>query len=433
MHIVIIAPLFPALDRPVEAAGMRSAGLAAGLARHGHEVTVVCSMPPGGTPHVQEGVQVVTAPWIDVERLAQSAGLKSGTLVPPRFGNGPPRHTLVRQLARRLLPDRYATWVPGAVRAARRLARDDSVFLSTGARSAHIAGRLSHDGHVWIADLNDLWAGNPHLPALLGERVEPALERWTLGAADWLTTVNDRMRGELERRHAVPVTTILSGFVPSDFEGLAAHREHQPPINIVFSGTVYPTFDLQPLYAALRAGSDEGWLSPSVLQVQFVGRLTERVAIEAERRGIADLVRTSGPVPRQALLARLVRADALLLPLYENDPYALPMRFFEYVGAGRPIIGLGPAGRIAGELITEHRLGTVVSDAAELKDLLHDIVRGNPRLPEPPAGPRSRFTWDRSIDELDAVLHEAVRRMDGPTAAGSRRSAQPQSHASAGD
>jgi len=410
MHVLIIAPLFPAKNQPAAAAGMRSAGLAAGLQRHGHDVTVVCSMPPGGVPECPEGVTAVTVPWVDVERLARSAGMKSGTLVPPRFGSGPPRHTLLRQIARPLLPYRYATWVPGAVRAARRLARKDSVVLSTGARSAHIAGRLGHDGHVWIADLNDLWAGNPHIPALMGDRVEPALERWTVGTADWVTTVNDRMRTELARRHAVPVTTILSGFAPADFEGLPSPSSHRPPANIVFAGTVYETFDLHPLYQALRAGREDGWLTPATLQVHFVGRLTERVAMEAAQLGVSDLVQTSAAVPRPALLARLARADALLLPLYANDPYALPMRFFEYVGAGRPIIGLGPAGRIAGDLITRHRLGAVASDGRALKSLLQDVVNGNGRLPEPAPDRRRQFTWDRSTDELDVVLHEAVRR-----------------------
>jgi glycosyltransferase involved in cell wall biosynthesis len=411
MHIAMVAPLFPAKDRPVEAAGMRTFGLAAGLRQHGHDVTVVCSMPPGAEPECPDGVDVVIAPWLDLEQLVRSTGSKSGTLVASKRANGSPRHTVARRVARRFLPDRFATWIPGAVRAVRRVARPDSIILSTGARSAHIAARLGHDGHPWIADVNDLWAGNPHLPALMGHRVEGALERWTIGSADWVTTVNDAMREELGRRHDVPVSTILSGFTPADFEKRPAHRAHPRPLHILFSGTVYLAFDLEPLYAALRSGKEEGWATPEALQVSFVGRLTERVAIEAERFGVGDLIQTSAPIPRDELLDRLVRADALLLPLYENDPYALPMRFFEYVGAGRPIIGLGPPGRIAGRLISQHRLGTVVSDEAELQDLLRDLVLGTARLPRPTPGRRNQFTWERSSDALDEVLHEAVARM----------------------
>ena len=178
------------------------------------------------------------------------------------------------------------------------------------------------------------------------------------------------------------------------------------PRRLLFAGTFYWTLDFRPLYEAVRRGLDEGWLDEGKLRISFVGRHAERAGREAEELGIASIVAGEGLVPRDELLDRMVNADALLLPLY--DEFTIAMKFYEYVGAGRPIIGYGSPALPTGRLIERHGLGVVVDDAAGFEWRLRQLVEHPETFPAPSAEARQVFTWDRSIERLNDLLLAVV-------------------------
>ena len=116
-------------------------------------------------------------------------------------------------------------------------------------------------------------------------------------------------------------------------------------------------------------------------------------------------MRTSEPIPRADLLRRLVEADALLLPsLYETDRNALPMKLFEYVGAGRPVIVFGAGDHLAARLVADNGLGVVVRDAPALEQCLRDVLTGVEGLPVADAAARARFGRETSLQTLGALV-----------------------------
>lgn len=410
-HILMLAPLYAAADGPVPAAGVRARGLAHELAKRGYPLTLVVGMGRGQHPFPLPGVEIRTAPWLDLEGLATAIGLEGGSVLRKGERAAGGRLPVLRKIATAILPpDRYATWIPGGIAVARAEMRPDSVVLSTGAKSSHIVARIVRRTHPWVADVNDLWAGDPHrrIRARARDLLDSRLERLTLTHADRLTTVNDPMRVELTARFGTKVETVYSGFNPDEFEQarrLSAEQRTLGPssrVELVFGGTVYPGLNLEPLFGGMAAGVAAGWLSEQNFRVRFIGRLTERVAAEAERWALAAFVETSAMIPRSELLALLVAADALLLPLYEDDPFSLPMKFFDYVGAGRPIVALGPAGRVGAKLIESHRLGAVVDNAKDAAATLRDLVERKADLAT--SSDRDIFTWAHSIDRLEAVI-----------------------------
>lgn len=399
----MIAPLYPATSGPIEAAAMRTRGLATGLRRRGHTVSVVVGMAPGKEPDRSGDVNIVGAPWPDLRRFARAPGMSRGRLVNP---GEPLRMPLPRAMLSAVFPERYALWVPGAAAKARSLLKNDTVIVSTSARSAHIAARLVQGSHAWIADLNDPWAFSPKMTRRKHrDQVEWFMERSTVGHATRLSATTETMAAELQRRHGTPAAAILSGFDPHEYED----RHPAPrglPRRVVFAGTFYWTIDFRPLYRAIREGMDAGWLTSDTLQVSVIGHLASRAGQEAEDHGVADIIDAREPIARQELLDTLAGADALILPFY--DQYTLAMKFFEYVGVGRPIIGYGPPDRIAGRLIDQHQLGVIVSDKDGFKQRLHELVDDGDALPAPRGDHRLAFTWDRSIDSLEALIEEAV-------------------------
>jgi hypothetical protein len=379
--------------------------MARGLRARGHPVTVICAGPVQDARD-DDGVRIVPARYVDVEAHARRVGVELREL---RTAGGDGRHGrtgLAREIAVRLcVPDRYVVWVPAAIAAARRAGARAGVVISGGPVSAHLVARAVVGDRPWLVDCNDLWSRNPdRTNGRLRDVIDVQLEDRVLRRATQLTTVSDPMRDELARRHDKPVTVLYSGFDPTEFPA-PAPASADGARRLLFAGTLYGKQDLTPLLRVLADGSRDGWLSPDRLSVTFVGRLSDRAALEAERFGVAPFVHTSEPIPRAELLHRLVEADALLLPsLYETDRNALPMKLFEYVGAGRPIIVFGGGDHLAGRLVADNGLGVVLDDVPALERCLRRLVAGGNGLPVADAAARARFGRETSLRTLGALV-----------------------------
>jgi glycosyltransferase involved in cell wall biosynthesis len=214
------------------------------------------------------------------------------------------------------------------------------------------------------------------------------------------------MRAELEHRHGKPVTVLYSGFEAGEFPP-PGPRAPGEPRRLLFAGTLYGKQDLTPLLRILAQGRREGWLSPDRLEVSFIGRLSDRAALEADHFGVADFVRTREPIPRDQLLRLMVDADALLLPsLHDTDRNALPMKLFEYIGARRPIIVFGPGEHLAASLVAEHGFGLVLPDEAGLERCLRDLVGGEDVVVAGSEQERAQFSRDTTLAKLASVVAE---------------------------
>jgi glycosyltransferase involved in cell wall biosynthesis len=203
------------------------------------------------------------------------------------------------------------------------------------------------------------------------------------------------------------VTVLRSGFDPSEFADPEPGRS-DGRVELLFAGTLYPDQDLGGLLRAMAVGRREGWLAPDKLAVTFIGGLTDRAALEADRHRVAEFVTTSERIPRRELIGRMRSADALLLPVHDVFPTALPMRLFEYIGAGRPILVLGDEPdlehHLVAQLVASHRLGRVVAGSSELEALLRALVADRDALPQPDAAERQRFTWNETMQSLVSIV-----------------------------
>ena len=404
----MIAAPYSTPDRPATAAGIRARALAQGLQQSGHGVTVVCAGPAHLRPWEDNGVQVVPARYVDVEAVARRFGVELREL---RTGGGEGEHGrtgMAREVAVRLaVPDRFVVWVPAAIAASRRVGANLELVFSTGPVSAHLVARAVVRDRPWLVDCNDLWSLNPdRTNGPLRDAVDAAMEQRVLRRATRLTTVSEPMREELEHRHRKPVTVLYSGFEAAEFPP-PGPRAAGDARRLLFAGTLYGKQDLTPLLRALAQGRREGWLSPERLEVNFIGRLSDRAALEADRFGVADFVTTSEPIPRDQLLRLMVDADALLLPsLHDTDRNALPMKLFEYIGAKRPIIVFGPGEHLAASLVAEHGLGLVLPDEAGLQRCLRDLLSGENVLRAGNEQERAQFSRDTTLATLASVVAE---------------------------
>ena len=383
-RVLVVAAYYPPSSA---AAAIRARNLVRNLQALGHRVHVITARSGAGeTPPEARALA-----WLDIEDVAQRLLRRPGSgsnAVP-----GPPavwQQKFRAVAARVVVPDLRAPWIPVAVPPARRAALASDVVLSTGGASAHVVARMVRGKRPWVADINDLWWRNPHRRVgVLRERIDRRTENAILEGATALTVPNETLGDEVDRRTGRRATTVLTGFDPAEFQldapPPAPHRE------VVFAGTLYADFRLPLVLEALRRGREERGWTPAMLRIAFFGTGAGHALAQAAERGVDEFISGHTPIPRSELLAKLIAADALLFPLYPSDPFHLPMRFFDFVGAGRPFIAVGGDTAPAASMIRRHGLGVVCTSVTELVSAFDDITHGT----RPPAlGPEARQPFE---------------------------------------
>jgi glycosyltransferase involved in cell wall biosynthesis len=372
LRILTIAAYYPPSSA---AAAIRARNIVRNLRELGHDVVVITARTNDngtGTPPTE------THPvaWLDIHELAKSRLRASAPHAGAAAEPAPYWQKSLRTLAARVIvPDLHAPWIPPATVRASHFVGASDLVVSTGAASAHVVARLVRRGRPWIADINDLWWRSPHRKAgVVRKRIDWHVERGIVASATALTVPNDALGAEIHARFGRAPATVFTGFDRSEFN-LPTDTAPTSTREIVFAGTLYADFPLSVLLETLARGRDgRGW-SSSKIRAVFIGTGAGDAVSEARRYGVDEFVDAVPAMPRRDLLRRLGAADALLFPLYPSDPHHLPMRFFDFVGSARPMIGVGSAAAPGAKMIERHSLGVVCSSADELLSVLDDLVR----------------------------------------------------------
>jgi hypothetical protein len=205
----------------------------------------------------------------------------------------------------------------------------------------------------------------------------------------------------------MPVQVVLNGFDPSDYPRGEPARS-KDTLRIMYAGRLYgERRDPSPLFEAIAK------LGPDAARVQvdfYVYGGEDHVRALAKRFGVEAQIKLHPPQAHAEIL-RLERAADVLLLLLWNHPSERGVftgKFFEYVGAERPVLALGPSFNLAAEMITQRKLGLASLDASEisawLAQLLADKARGiQPRLD---VSVVSELTRQRQTAVLEAFLRE---------------------------
>jgi glycosyltransferase involved in cell wall biosynthesis len=179
----------------------------------------------------------------------------------------------------------------------------------------------------------------------------------------------------------------------------------------VYAGHLYPWKGVDTLIAALAH-------APSLRARIIGGHPAEpdlgRLQQQARDLGVADRVEFAGLQPPPAVAALLLSADALVLPNHTSSVsahYTSPLKLFEYLAAGRPIVASDlPALR---EVLRhgENAWLTPPGDPAALAASLTHVTSDVPlalRLARTAFDEATGYSWERRAEQLEAVLEQAA-------------------------
>jgi len=438
MRILIVSWYFP----PANTIGaVRIGAMARALAGMGHDVRVLAGkdLPfPRTLPVPIPESHVTRAPWWDINRVPDQAVARLRAIL-RRSGSQPeaspaasaaigaPAGDGGTQMTKRLrrylselyvdatnIPDARIGWYGAAVRAGRELLRSwrpDVIYASGPPFTGLLIGnRLSRwSGVPLVCELRDRWSDDPYYPAPAWRQiVESVMERRVLGRAIGLVTVSDPWAATYRMRFGKPVEVVQNGYDP-EYGADPAPTAGGDTLRIVYTGGIYPgRRDPSPLFAAmaLLGGQAAG------VQVEFYGTDPDLVLPLAAQHGVVGAV-TVQPMVTHAEAVALQRSGDVLLLMQWSDPREqgnVPGKFFEYLGARRPILLLGLAGGVPDTIIRAREAGFSSTDPQAIAGQLAAWVAAKRAggVPATPAAAAAGFQRDEQFARIPPFLEQLL-------------------------
>jgi hypothetical protein len=280
-------------------------------------------------------------------------------------------------------PDPQKGWRRFAVEAGKDILRRQDIkamISSSPPETSHIIAKSLKDEFKipWVADFRDLWTQNYYyLYGPLRKVIERKLELATISMADALVTVSQPWADDLRSLHRQkPVHSIPNGFDPAEVNTTPGNLTGK--FTITYTGNLYPGKQSpEPLFAALRDLITVGSMDASDIEVRFYGPEAGWIDKQAERYGLAGMVRQFGVVPREIVMNKQ-RESQLLLLLKWNDTKrrgVYTAKIFEYLSARRPVLAVGGFPDVVDRLLDETKAGVSGQTAEEIKVLLLRLYR----------------------------------------------------------
>ena len=390
MRLLFVSYFFP----PFNTIGaVRVGKTAAYLSRWGHDVRVltVADAPLQPTLPVElDESRITRTSWLNVNAPVEWALGGRQRVAAQGFATAGKRRSLMSHLGRWYktllnLPDGQIGWLPRGVEAGSKLLRnwqpDLIVASAMPPTSLLIAQRLAERFNIpWVAELRDLWVdeGSYRQPAWR-RTLEKRWERTVLSSAAGMVTVSEPLADTLREQYGKPTTVVLNGFDADDFRQaeqtpVEPQLRDESTLNIAYTGMIYAgRRDPTPLFQAL---AQLGPLAEQV-RVNFFGRYLQPVVEQAARLGVSRLVRVHDAIAYHESLAVQQQSDVLLL-LVDADPQQRGVftgKVFEYFGARRPILALGPTDNVASQLILDRAAGAVLQEPGAIAEHLRSWLR----------------------------------------------------------
>ncbi len=275
---------------------------------------------------------------------------------------------LKRVLQDILLPDPQVTWLPVLARAARRIVRKrkiDLVLITVPPFSSVLLVeklRKEFPRLPVVVDFRDEWLSTTidFVSFSRSERAQKVARRAEASAvanATAIVAVTEAARRAMRARYPQEPDSKFQ-LIPNGFDATRLHRSASPVkpcsggrIEVTYVGSIYGSTDPTWLVQALQSLPNE---VKSRFRLRFIGHIEESCYREALLQ-LGDMVELMGFLPQNEALAAMDEADYALL--ITHDPLNVSAKFYDYIGAGKPILAtIHPEGEVR-RLLEELRAG----------------------------------------------------------------------------
>jgi glycosyltransferase involved in cell wall biosynthesis len=408
-------------------AAVRLGKLARFLIAQGHEVRVLTPQDPPLPQDLAVDFPedwVLRTPWQVPQPEGGSAAKRPA---PAAVGTVPSGGVAKRSFLKRNLwrlhascedfPDNRAPWLPYAVGAGAELLgswRPDIIFASGPPFTTLLVGRALSERFdlPLVLEFRDRWTEDPYHPPFFWRRWRNRrAEDDLIAHARAIVTVSAPWAEDYRARYGKPTEVVYNGY-DAEFCGIGPFdgAADSPGLEIVYTGGIYPGYrDPSPLFAAMKKLDDQGLACRMI----FHGVRPAVVAPLAEAQGVSHLVEVREVLSHEDALRRQRESDILVLLQWNNpkEQGNVPGKFFEYLGARRPILVLGLHNGVPATIVKERDAGFFANDPDEIAGQLTrwlEIKESEGVLPPVPESGRADFARDEQYARLERFLEDLV-------------------------
>lgn len=390
------------------------------LSQYGWQAIVLCV--EGGAKHEPKDPHLLeeVPPEVLVERLP--------CLEPDNFSDSwdVPREKVVRNLFKTfdkiLFPDDRALWIKPLTRKALSLIKKHDiqvVWATAQPWSTLVAARNIKrlTGLPLVLDFRDDWTtSNADFRKTKRLAKEQALEQSVLEAADAVVSVTPHIVEELKKRapkglgqeqfHYIP-----NGFDPAHFQGLP--KKETDIFTIVHTGGLYHLRPISPLLEILDIWFKEYPERVDVTKILLAGNISQEVTQDIESSPWKACFEILGFTEHRKVRTLISSASVNLLMIerVKTAAWLFTGKVFEYIGARKPILMLGPDPSPLAELLRDTGLGQICSyelpkeTARTLERLFQERQSGTSQLREEQV---ERFNAFRQTGRLAQIFEEVA-------------------------
>ena len=249
------------------------------------------------------------------------------------------------------IPDARVFWIKPSTRFLSNYLTEHpeiDTIISTGPpHSTHLIAQKLKEKHQlkWLADFRDPWTQidfyHDLLPGKRADLKHKRLEKMCLTQADEVITVSDSCATGLKQIGSRPVHVITNGYNFPDFDTSKIKLDED--FTIVHFGSMPFARNPQVVWNALSELVAEQPVLASKLKINLIGTVDYQVIEAAETAGLKPYLHIISAVTHSESLTMQRQAQLLLLAANNtgNVKGILTGKFFEYLGAQRPIVAVG--------------------------------------------------------------------------------------------
>ena len=288
------------------------------------------------------------------------------------------------------IPDSRVFWVKPSYKFLKKYIEQNNidVIVTTGPpHSIHLIGlklkKYFDKKIIWVADFRDPWSEIYYIEVLKPSQWAlnkiKKYEYKTLTNADIITvTANDLAKKFKKISNNINIQVIENGYEKIFFEKdvlTIAPSE----FNIVHLGVLSPPRNPSNLWKALDEIKKQNKEFSNISEIKLIGNIDGSIIEEIKKNDLQDITQILPPVSHQESI-KYQRDAAILLLIIENASSAksiIPGKIFEYLAAGRPILGIGPTDGEVSMILGNSEYAKMIEwdDLQGIKDFILNIYK----------------------------------------------------------
>ncbi|HPU46363.1 MAG TPA: hypothetical protein PLQ91_01875 [Bacteroidales bacterium] len=288
------------------------------------------------------------------------------------------------------IPDSRVFWVKPSYKFLKKYIEQNNidVIVTTGPpHSIHLIGlklkKYFDKKIIWVADFRDPWSEIYYIevlkPPQLALNKIKKYEYKTLTNADIITvTANDLANKFKKISNNINIQVIENGYEKTFFEKDVLTTAPSK-FNIIHLGVLSQPRNPSNLWKALDEIKKQNKEFSKISKIKLIGNIDGSIIEEINKNDLQDITQILPPVSHQESIKYQMDA-AILLLIIENASSAksiIPGKIFEYLAAGRPILGIGPTDGEVSMILGNSEYAKMIEwdDLQGIKDFILNIYK----------------------------------------------------------